>query len=82
ANHSNSLTDAIAILSTVPPKSRGMVRMTAKDTFWHKPGVFNYVIKNAGTIPIKRRKDYDNQKVDNANAMGALIDSLGTGSCV
>ncbi|KAF9128643.1 hypothetical protein BGW39_004862 [Mortierella sp. 14UC] len=82
ANHSNSLTDAIAILSTVPPKSRSMIRMTAKDTFWHKPGVFNYVIKNAGTIPIKRRKDYDNQKVDNADAMGALIDSLGTGSCV
>ncbi|KAG0274859.1 hypothetical protein BGZ95_009409 [Linnemannia exigua] len=82
ANHSNSLTDAIAILSTVPPKSRSMIRMTAKDTFWHKPGVFNYVIKNAGTIPIKRRKDYDNQKVDNGDAMGALIDSLGTGSCV
>ncbi|KAF9897777.1 hypothetical protein BX616_004995, partial [Lobosporangium transversale] len=34
------------------------------------------------TIPIKRRKDYDNQKVDNTDAMGALIDSLGTGSCV
>ncbi|KAF9090676.1 hypothetical protein BGX29_011347 [Mortierella sp. GBA35] len=82
ANHSNSLTDAIAILSTVPPKSRSMIRMTAKDTFWHKPGVFNYVIKSAGTIPIKRRKDYDNQKVDNADAMSALIDSLGTGSCV
>ncbi|KAF9294787.1 hypothetical protein BGZ88_003313 [Linnemannia elongata] len=82
ANHSNSLTDAIAILSTVPPKSRSMIRMTAKDTFWHKPGVFNYVIKSAGTIPIKRRKDYDNQKVDNANTMSALIDSLGTGSCV
>ncbi|KAF9183078.1 hypothetical protein BGZ50_004450 [Haplosporangium sp. Z 11] len=82
ANHSNSLTDAIAILSTVPPKSRSMVRLTAKDTFWHKPGVFNYVIKNAGTVPIKRRKDYDNQKVDNTDAMGALIDCLGTGSCV
>ncbi|KAG0094682.1 hypothetical protein BGZ93_006897 [Podila epicladia] len=82
SNHSNSLTDAIAILSTVPPKSRSMIRMTAKDTFWHKPGVFNYVIKSAGTIPIKRRKDYDNQKVDNVDAMGALIDSLGAGSCV
>ncbi|KAF9319623.1 hypothetical protein BG003_008579 [Podila horticola] len=81
SNHSNSLTDAIAILSTVPPKSRSMIRMTAKDTFWHQPGVFNYVIKSAGTIPIKRRKDYDNQKVDNADAMGALIDSLGAGSC-
>ncbi|KAF9956515.1 hypothetical protein BGZ70_009848 [Mortierella alpina] len=82
ANHSNSLTDAIAILSTVPSKSRSMIRMTAKDTFWHKPGVFNYVIKNAGTVPIKRRKDYDNQKVDNGDAMGALIDTLGAGSCV
>ncbi|KAI7828266.1 hypothetical protein BC939DRAFT_394477 [Gamsiella multidivaricata] len=82
ANHSNSLTDAIAILSTVPPKIRSMVRLTAKDTFWHKPGVFNYVIKSAGTIPIKRRKDYENQKVDNTETMGALIDSLGTGSCV
>ncbi|GJJ76441.1 glycerol-3-phosphate O-acyltransferase / dihydroxyacetone phosphate acyltransferase [Entomortierella parvispora] len=82
ANHSNSLTDAIAILSTVPSKSRSMIRMTAKDTFWHKPGVFNYVIKSAGTIPIKRRKDYDNKKVDNAETMSALIDSLGTGSCV
>ena len=42
----------------------------------------SYVIKNAGTVPIKRRKDYDNQKVDNADAMGALIDTLGAGSCV
>lgn len=42
----------------------------------------SYVIKSAGTIPIKRRKDYDNQKVDNADAMGALIDSLGAGNCV
>ncbi|KAG0207224.1 hypothetical protein BGX28_001494 [Mortierella sp. GBA30] len=82
ANHSNSLTDAIAVLSTVPPKNRSMIRMTAKDTFWHKPGVFNYVIKSAGTVPIKRRKDYDNQKVDNADAMGALIDTLGAGNCV
>ncbi|KAF9344993.1 hypothetical protein BGX26_003669 [Mortierella sp. AD094] len=82
ANHSNSLTDAIAIMSTVPPNSRSMIRMTAKDTFWHQPGVFNYVIKSAGTIPIKRRKDYDNRKVDNTESMGALIESLGTGSCV
>ncbi|KAG0297205.1 hypothetical protein BGZ98_000666 [Dissophora globulifera] len=82
ANHSNSLTDAIAVLSTVPPKSRSMVRLTAKDTFWHKPGIFNYIIKSAGTIPIKRRKDYDNQTVDNTGAMSALTDSLGNGSCV
>ncbi|KAF8975179.1 hypothetical protein BGZ46_009370, partial [Entomortierella lignicola] len=82
ANHSNSLTDAIAIMSTVPSKSRSMVRLTAKDTFWHKPGVFNYIIKSAGTIPIKRRKDHDNQKVDNTESMNVLIDSLGTGSCV
>ncbi|KAI1317274.1 hypothetical protein EDD11_008762 [Mortierella claussenii] len=38
--------------------------------------------ENAGTIPIKRRKDYDNQRVDNTDAMGALIESLGAGSCV
>ncbi|KAF9170437.1 hypothetical protein BGX21_008931 [Mortierella sp. AD011] len=82
ANHSNSLTDAITIISTVPPTSRSMVRMTAKDTFWHQPGVFNYVIKSAGTVPIKRRKDYDNQKVDNTETMGALIESLGNGNCV
>ncbi|KAF9575181.1 hypothetical protein EC968_004117 [Mortierella alpina] len=81
-NNYPAILDAIAILSTVPPKSRSMIRMTAKDTFWHKPGVFNYVIKNAGTVPIKRRKDYDNQKVDNTDAMGALIDTLGAGSCV
>ncbi|KAF9357215.1 hypothetical protein BGX34_009501 [Mortierella sp. NVP85] len=81
-NHSNSLTDAIAVLATVPPQSRSMIRLTAKDTFWHQPGVFNYVIKNVGTVPIKRRKDYDNQKVDNTESMSLVIDSLGNGNCV
>ncbi|KAG0005470.1 hypothetical protein BGZ65_011042 [Modicella reniformis] len=81
ANHSNSLTDAIAVLATVPPQSRSMIRLTAKDTFWHQPGVFNSVIKSAGTLPIKRRKDYDNQKVDNTETLNILIDSIGTGSC-
>ncbi|KAG0235655.1 hypothetical protein BGW42_004894 [Actinomortierella wolfii] len=82
ANHSNSLTDAVAVLSTVPSKSRKMLRMTAKDTFWHKPSVFGYLIRSVGTVPIKRRKDYNGEKVDNSVSMDALIESLGTGSCV
>ncbi|KAF9970366.1 hypothetical protein BGZ73_006932 [Actinomortierella ambigua] len=82
ANHSNSLTDAVAVLSTVPSKSRKMLRMTAKDTFWHTPSIFGYLIRSVGTVPIKRRKDYNGQKVDNSVSMDALIESLGTGSCV
>ncbi|KAF9168754.1 hypothetical protein DFQ26_000021 [Actinomortierella ambigua] len=82
ANHSNSLTDAIAVLSTVPSKSRKMLRMTAKDTFWHTPSPFGYIIRNVGTVPIKRRKDYNGEKVDNSHSMDALTESLGTGSCV
>jgi hypothetical protein len=42
----------------------------------------SYVIKNVGTVPIKRRKDYDNQKVDNTESMSLVIDSLGNGNCV
>ncbi|CAG8497415.1 2074_t:CDS:2 [Funneliformis mosseae] len=77
-NHSNSLTDSILLLSSVPPEKRDMIRMTAKDTFWNKTDAFSLFIKSVGTVPIKRAKDYNNAKVDNTSS----FETLEKGNCI
>lgn len=67
ANHSNSLTDAITLLSCTPR----IVRFTAKDTLWRSPW-FSVFVKGAGTVPIMRRKDHSGQPVSNHRAFKAL----------
>ncbi|KAG5457088.1 MAG: hypothetical protein BJ554DRAFT_2993 [Olpidium bornovanus] len=96
ANHSNSLTDGIAVVATAPRSKRKMVRLTAKDTFWKRNDPFrrghfrrftssatdSILIRNVGTVPIKRRKDYGGQKVDNTESMKAIIECVEKGDCV
>ncbi|CAG8470111.1 2332_t:CDS:10 [Cetraspora pellucida] len=81
-NHANSLTDPICLLAAIPKDKRDMIRMTAKDTFWHNTDFFSILIRSLGTVPIKRTKDYNYAKVDNSESFEKLIESLEQGDCV
>ncbi|CAG8436162.1 9489_t:CDS:2 [Diversispora eburnea] len=78
-NHSNSLTDPVCLLSSIPSKKRDLVRMTAKDTFWRGNDLFSLLIRGVGTVPIKRSKDYNYAKVDNSESLERLIEQ---GNCI
>ncbi|KAF9010484.1 hypothetical protein BDQ17DRAFT_1387737 [Cyathus striatus] len=82
ANHSNSLTDALLLVASIPSKRRNMLRLTAKATqFGHKTFT-SWLIESAGTVPIKRKKDYVEGDVDNSDAMLKLMEALETGDAV
>jgi glycerol-3-phosphate O-acyltransferase/dihydroxyacetone phosphate acyltransferase len=50
-----------------------MLRLTAKATqFGHKTFT-SWLIESAGTVPIKRRKDYTDGSADNTEAMEYLM---------
>lgn len=51
-----------------------MLRLTAKSTQFGKRTMTSWLIESAGTIPIKRRKDFVDGKADNTEAMGKLIE--------
>ncbi|VDB91995.1 unnamed protein product [Peniophora sp. CBMAI 1063] len=82
ANHANSLTDALLLVTSIPYKKRGMLRLTAKSTQFGRRTFTSWLIESAGTLPIKRRKDFGDQDVDNSMIMAHLIDSLGRGDAV
>ncbi|RDB25178.1 Glycerol-3-phosphate O-acyltransferase 2 [Hypsizygus marmoreus] len=82
ANHSNSLTDALLLVTSIPSKKRNMLRLTAKATqFGHKTFT-SWLIESAGTVPIKRRKDAADGSADNTDAMSKLVEALETGDAV
>ncbi|KAF8236603.1 hypothetical protein L208DRAFT_1357435 [Tricholoma matsutake] len=82
ANHSNSLTDALLVVTSIPSKKRNMLRLTAKATqFGHKTFT-SWLIESAGTVPIKRRKDSPDGNMDNTDAMLKLMEALETGDAV
>ncbi|GAA6059126.1 hypothetical protein JCM10212_003873 [Sporobolomyces blumeae] len=76
ANHSNSLTDALLLVTTVPPSQRSLLRLTAKDTQFGRGTFSSFLIENAGTLPIKRPKDHNGHKVDNSVVFEQLIKAL------
>ncbi|GAA5918945.1 hypothetical protein JCM5296_005790 [Sporobolomyces johnsonii] len=76
ANHSNSLTDALLLVTTVPPSRRSLLRLTAKDTQFGRGTFSSWLIEKAGTLPIKRPKDHLGQKVDNSIVFEKLIQAL------
>ncbi|KZT21420.1 hypothetical protein NEOLEDRAFT_1073436 [Neolentinus lepideus HHB14362 ss-1] len=82
ANHSNSLTDALLLVTSVPQRRRNMLRLTAKSTQFGKKTFTSWLIESAGTVPIKRRKDFGGQAVDNVMVMGHLMDALELGDAV
>ena len=51
-----------------------MLRLTAKSTQFGKRTFTSWLIGSAGTLPIKRRKDFGDQDVDNSMIMAHLID--------
>ncbi|KAF7321740.1 PlsC domain-containing protein [Mycena kentingensis (nom. inval.)] len=83
ANHSNSLTDALMLVTTVPARRRNFLRLTAKATQFGKPTFTSWLIEAAGTVPLKRKKDYaESESVDNSEIMGSLMDALELGDAV
>ncbi|KAM0789882.1 hypothetical protein ACM66B_006726 [Microbotryomycetes sp. NB124-2] len=80
ANHSNSLTDALLLVTTVPREKRRLIRLTAKATQFGRGTFTSWLIESAGTLPIMRPKDYkDGQPVNNAIVFGKLIKALEAG---
>ncbi|EPQ57013.1 hypothetical protein GLOTRDRAFT_120391 [Gloeophyllum trabeum ATCC 11539] len=82
ANHSNSLTDALLLVTAIPQRRRNMLRLTAKSTQFGKKTFTSWLIESAGTVPIKRRKDFGDQEVDNSMVMGNLMEALEKGDAV
>ncbi|KAJ6587163.1 hypothetical protein DFH09DRAFT_1142794 [Mycena vulgaris] len=82
ANHSNSLTDALLLVTSIPPKERNMLRLTAKATQFGHRTFTSWLIESAGTVPIKRRKDYVEGSVDNSDVMEKLMEALELGDAI
>ncbi|GAA5982852.1 hypothetical protein JCM10908_006810 [Rhodotorula pacifica] len=82
ANHSNSLTDALLLVTTVPKSRRSLLRLTAKDTQFGRGTFTSWLIESAGTLPIKRPKDHKGEKVDNSVVFAKLIGALEKGDMV
>ncbi|GAA5854962.1 hypothetical protein JCM9279_003589 [Rhodotorula babjevae] len=82
ANHSNSLTDALLLVTTVPPSRRSLLRLTAKDTQFGRGTFTSWLIESAGTLPIKRPKDHAGQPVDNSIVFKTLIGALEQGDAI
>lgn len=82
ANHSNSLTDALLLVTTVPKSRRSLLRLTAKDTQFGRGTFTSWLIESARTLPIKRPKDHKGEKVDNSKVFEKLIGALEKGDMV
>ncbi|KIK09879.1 hypothetical protein K443DRAFT_671190 [Laccaria amethystina LaAM-08-1] len=82
ANHSNSLTDALLLVTSIPAKRRNMLRLTAKATQFGRRTLTSWLIESAGTVPIKRRKDNTDGKADNTDAMLKLMEALELGDAI
>jgi glycerol-3-phosphate O-acyltransferase / dihydroxyacetone phosphate acyltransferase len=52
-----------------------MLRLTAKSTQFGQRTLTSWLIESAGTVPIKRRKDFTDENLDNAEAMTKLLEA-------
>ncbi|KAI0266804.1 hypothetical protein BC834DRAFT_969315 [Gloeopeniophorella convolvens] len=82
ANHTNSLTDALVLVTAIPSRRRDMLRLTAKSTQFGKKTLTSWLIESAGTVPIHRRKDFVDGTADNGEVMETLISTLEIGDAV
>ncbi|KAI0088038.1 hypothetical protein BDY19DRAFT_205795 [Irpex rosettiformis] len=82
SNHSNSLTDALVLVATIPFKRRNLLRLTAKSTQFGKKTFTSWLIESAGTLPIQRRKDFADGQIDNNIVMQHLLNALDYGDAV
>ncbi|KAG8950169.1 hypothetical protein FRC00_007851 [Tulasnella sp. 408] len=81
ANHVNSLTDALLLVTSVSSKKRNFLRLTAKDTQFGRKTFSSWLIENAGTLPIQRRKEHGDQ-ADNSTTMDKLLIALSEGDAI
>ncbi|TFK68675.1 hypothetical protein BDN72DRAFT_870881 [Pluteus cervinus] len=82
-NHSNSLTDALMLVTSVSSSKRNLLRLTAKSTLFGRRNFTSWLIESAGTIPMMRKKDFtDGEKVDNSQTMTKLMEALELGDAV
>lgn len=51
-----------------------MLRLTAKSTQFGRRTFTSWLIESAGTVPIKRRKDFNDESVDNCEVMEKLME--------
>uniref|UniRef100_A0A8H8CP79 Phospholipid/glycerol acyltransferase domain-containing protein n=1 Tax=Psilocybe cubensis TaxID=181762 RepID=A0A8H8CP79_PSICU len=82
ANHSNSLTDALLLVTSIPTWKRNMLRLTAKATQFGRPTFTSWLIESAGTVPLQRKKDSPDGTVDNSQVMANLMMALENGDAV
>jgi hypothetical protein len=71
---SNDGLDPDTFDTLIAVQTRNMLRLTAKSTQFGHRTFTSWLIESAGTVPIKRRKDYNNNEVDNSQAMDRLMD--------
>lgn len=55
-------------------KRRNLLRLTAKSTQFGKRTFTSWLIESAGTVPLQRRKDFADGKVDNSVVMQKLLE--------
>lgn len=53
---------------------RNLLRLTAKSTQFGKKTFTSWLIESAGTVPLQRRKDFENGEVDNSAVMEKLME--------
>lgn len=82
ANHPNSLTDALVLVTAIPSWRRNMLHLTAKSTQFGKKTFTSWLIEAAGTVPIQRRKDFVEGMVNNDMAMEKMSQTLERGGAV
>ncbi|KAL0956352.1 hypothetical protein HGRIS_002502 [Hohenbuehelia grisea] len=82
ANHSNSLTDALLLITSIPLKKRNLLRLTAKATQFGHRTFTSWLIESAGTVPINRRQDSADGTADNTEIMIKLMEALELGDAV
>ncbi|KAI0305770.1 hypothetical protein B0F90DRAFT_1624477 [Multifurca ochricompacta] len=82
ANHTNSLTDALVLVTAIPSKKRNMLHLTAKSTQFGKKTLTSWLIEAAGTVPIQRRKDFAEGTANNDACMAKLTRTLEMGGAV
>jgi glycerol-3-phosphate O-acyltransferase/dihydroxyacetone phosphate acyltransferase len=59
---------------TSPNQRRRLLRLTAKSTQFGKRTFTSWLIECAGTVPIKRRKDFgEDENVDNSQVMDYMM---------
>ncbi|KAG8948038.1 hypothetical protein FRC04_010080 [Tulasnella sp. 424] len=81
ANHVNSLTDALLLVTSVSSKKRNFLRLTAKDSQFGRKTFSSWLIENAGTLPIQRRKEHGDQ-AENSATMDKLLTALSQGDAI